>query len=59
MIEVRSVYGTLQAYPLCPRARCFADIAGTKTLTRSTLNLVEQLGFAIVSIANADWSHVR
>jgi hypothetical protein len=59
VIEVRSVYGEMKAYPACPRARIFADIAGTITLTRATLNLVEQLGVTIVSRANADWHAVR
>lgn len=59
LIEVKSVYGELKAYPACGRARCFADLAGTKTLTYAALKLIEQLGFVVVSTANADWSRVR
>lgn len=59
MIEVRSVYGELKAYPACPKARIFADLAGTKTLTRSSLVLIQELGIEIISIASTDWRQVR
>jgi len=58
-IEVKSVYGELKAYPICSKARCFADLAGTKTLTRAALELVSTLGFEIISNANRDWRQVR
>lgn len=58
-VEIKNVYGELKAYPRCNKARIFADIAGTKTLTRATIALAQELGFEIVSIANADWSQVR
>lgn len=58
-IEVKSVYGELKAYPVCTKARCFADLAGTKTLTRAALELVCALGFEIISNANRDWQQVR
>lgn len=59
MIEVRSVYGELKAYPACPKARVFADLAGTKTLTQASLRLIQELGIEIVSIASTDWRQVR
>lgn len=58
-IEIRNVYGEPKAYPADAAARTFADIAGTKTLTRATLHLVQALGVQIVSTANADWSQIR
>ena len=54
-IECRSIYGVTKAYPLCERGQTFAQIAGTKTLTASTLRMIEKMGFEIVSSANADW----
>ncbi|HEX9472489.1 MAG TPA: hypothetical protein VF957_23435 [Bradyrhizobium sp.] len=54
-VEVRNVYGALKAYPLCINANLFAELAGTKTLTARTLSIAEQLGFAVISTANADW----
>jgi len=37
----------VQAYPACPVSRLFADLTGTKTLTREALNTIKKLGFAI------------
>lgn len=47
-IEIRSVYGNEAIYPVCDRAKLFADIAGTKTLTRRTICQMEALGFEII-----------
>jgi hypothetical protein len=58
-IELRSVYGEVKAYPACEKARIFADLAGTKTLTGQTLRLVELLGFRIVAASPLDLSAVR
>ncbi len=55
-IEVKSVYGTMKCYPVCEQAKIFAQIAGTNTLTHTTLCKIERLGYEIVSIANADYS---
>jgi hypothetical protein len=52
-IEVRSVYGALQSYPVCEKADTFAAIAGTKTLTRAALHHIEALGYRIVNRAPA------
>lgn len=55
LIEVREVYGVAKAYPLNRAAELFAEIAGTKTIGRRTLEKAEALGFEIVSSARADW----
>lgn len=39
-------------YPVCERAKLLAQIAGTKTLTHSTLALAERMGFEIVTVAS-------
>lgn len=57
-IEVKNVYGTLKAYPVCEHARTFAAMVGTKTLTRETLRHIQALGYTIESQANADWAGV-
>ena len=54
-VEVRNIYGTLKAYPVCDRAKAFARIAGSTTLTHSVLTTIEALGYEIISTANADW----
>jgi hypothetical protein len=46
-VVVKNVYGTDKVYPYCMKARHFADIAGTKTLTRDTLRLVQLLGYQL------------
>jgi hypothetical protein len=44
-IEVKEVYGNRTIYPVNDQARLLARIAGTKTLTNSTILLAKELGF--------------
>jgi hypothetical protein len=44
-IEVKEVYGNRTIYPVNEQARLLARIAGTKTLTPSTVILAKELGF--------------
>lgn len=53
-IEIRSVYGIDKAYPANPAAQVVADIAQTRTLTKTSLELARQLGFSIVVLNRAD-----
>lgn len=46
-IQIRSVFGNETAYPFNDEARCIANIAGTKTLTRSALRQVLAMGATI------------
>lgn len=43
----REVYGNEVYYPVCKQAGIYAQIAGTKTLTRDTLKLIRALGVTI------------
>ncbi|CAM6053512.1 unnamed protein product [Sphagnum tenellum] len=47
LIEVKTVYGKEAIYPVCANAKTFAEIAGSKTLTRATLAKIAKLGFSI------------
>jgi hypothetical protein len=49
-VRVKAVthYGQTRIYPLCDRAKLFALIAGTTTLTVETLRLIDRMGFDIV-----------
>ena len=47
IIQIKSVYGRDTVYPICEKAKLFASIAGTTTLTHSTLCYVERLGYTI------------
>lgn len=47
LIEVKSVYGKENIYPANDKAKLFASIAGTKTLSRSDLKAIAALGFSV------------
>jgi hypothetical protein len=49
-VEVKDVYGTVKYYPMCHRAKLFADIAGTKTLPQQVLKKIEKLGYSIMVV---------
>lgn len=46
-VLVREVYGQIKFYPKCDKAKVFASIAGTTTLTEATLRKVMQLGYEV------------
>ena len=46
-IELKDQYGRQVAYPVCDNAKAFAEIAGTKILTDSTLMRIAALGYTI------------
>jgi hypothetical protein len=47
MVKITNNFGNEAIYPICDDARLFARIAGTKTLTRDTINLIKNLGYTI------------
>ena len=47
IVKVREVYGNKTIYPVCEKAKTFAQLAGQKTLTHSNLCLIERLGYTI------------
>lgn len=47
-VRIKSVYGVETIYPVCERAVLFAQIAGTKTLTRQCVSAVRALGYRVV-----------
>lgn len=44
-IRVDRVYGIVKIYPVCDRAKAFARIAGTKTLSLEDLGEITAMGF--------------
>lgn len=46
-VEVRSVYGVDTIYPVCEKAKLFAAIAGTKTLTIPVVQRILDLGYEV------------
>jgi hypothetical protein len=49
-IKPKDQYGTTVFYPACRAAVLFAEIAGTKTLTRDTIQLIMQLGYTVTYV---------
>ena len=46
-VRIKSVYGADVIYPVCDTAKAFAAIAGTKTLTRHALEIIQGMGYAV------------
>lgn len=46
-IEAKDIYGHMLYYPVCDKAKLFAQIAGTKTLTEFALDRIRKLGYTI------------
>jgi hypothetical protein len=46
-VFIKDVYVQEMIYPSCEKAKLFAAIAGTKTLTRDTLTLIKKLGYEV------------
>jgi len=47
-VNERSVYGNTMVYPACDKAKAFANIAGTKTLTFETIAEIKILGYDVL-----------
>ena len=45
IVKISNNYGTQAVYPTCNIGETFARIAGTKTLTDETRNLMKRLGY--------------
>jgi len=51
-VRVMDVYGRRVVYPVCDKAKVFAAIAGTTSLTETTLRCIRKLGFDIHVVPN-------
>lgn len=47
VVHIKDVYGSTLVYPVCEKAKLFAKLAGTKTLTMEALGHIATLGFDI------------
>ena len=47
-VSERNVYGNATIYPQCDKAKAFANIAGTKTLTSVIIAEIKNLGYDIL-----------
>lgn len=46
-VSIQNNYGQQTVYPVCDRAKAFARIAGTRTLTQGTISNIKLLGYEI------------
>lgn len=46
-VRVKDVYGKRVVYPVCEKAKLFALIANTTTLTPATIGAIHLLGYTI------------
>ena len=46
-IEIKDVYGQPKVYPVCNRAKLFAEIAGTTTLLPRDIQRIQVLGYEV------------
>lgn len=47
-VEIRDVYGQPKVYPVCDKAKLFADIAGTTTILPRDIQRIQELGYEVV-----------
>jgi hypothetical protein len=48
LVEKRSVYGKELIYPVCEKAKLFADLVAQKILTDRDISFIKQLGYEVV-----------
>lgn len=46
-VSIQNNYGQQTVYPVCDRAKAFARIAGTRTLTTGAIANIKALGYEI------------
>ena len=47
IVEIKTIYGNETIYPANDTAQVFADLIGTKTLSRLKLGLIQGLGYSV------------
>ncbi len=57
-VLLKEVYGEQKAYPHCDMARKFAQLLGTKTLTRDALRQIKDMGYEIEAVFPSDASGI-
>mgnify|MGYP003626836466 FL=1 len=45
IVEVKYEWGNRRVYPVCSASKTLAQIAGTKTLSKETIDLSKELGY--------------
>jgi len=45
IVKKKTVWGTERIYPICERSKLFTRLVGQKTLDRSAIEIIRQLGY--------------
>ena len=49
IVEKKNVYGVERVYPVCKKARLFANISGNKTLLPEVIEMIKELGYNLTT----------
>jgi hypothetical protein len=47
VVRVKNVYGNDTIYPVCEKAKLFADLLGQKSLTFNDMRIIQAMGFQV------------
>jgi hypothetical protein len=47
VVLVKQVYGNATIYPVCEKAKLFADLLGQKSLTFGDMRIIQAMGFKV------------
>ena len=45
IVKKKTVWGTERIYPICEKSKLFTRLVGQKTLDRSAIEIIRQLGY--------------
>ena len=49
VVSKKNVYGVERVYPICNKAKLFANISGNKTLLPEVIELIKKLGYNLTT----------
>ena len=49
VVSKKNVYGVERIYPVCNKAKLFANISGNKTLLPEVIELIKKLGYNLTT----------
>lgn len=49
IVEKKNVYGVERVYPICKKAKLFANISGNKTLLPEVIEMIKELGYNLTT----------
>jgi hypothetical protein len=52
LVQQRNVYGNTLIYPICEKAKVFAELTGHKTLSLGNLKSIKNLGYKVEEAQN-------